>query len=545
MIRIDPEFQALIPPPPAPERAALEASIRRDGVRDPLVVWRGLLVDGHTRYAIWLAIGREGAVLPVPRTRELDLPDRAAVKRWIIENQCARRNLTRFQRTTLLAMNGGERPAYASPSEWTLARWGIEHGHAPAVLAGKLTEGMLRCRRTPRKLKRDADVSPPRGPHKAEGQPLGPIPEGHELGGVSTLTDATGATQSQWTKTRVAGSEEPPVPVPEDFLLESVSVMQRGDASTVVQWARYSPEKKAQWEAWKQAMAEAAELYRGVAEPVPGPDVSAEDLITLFPIGDPHIGLLSWAPETGAHFDTKIACRELLACARELIADAPASHECILGNLGDALHAQDNTHKTPGHGHKLDVDGRTSKVRAALFVLFRGITDLALSKFGRVKWRNLPGNHDPEVAAMIAAWLSAVYEREPRVTVEPADRAHQYDRFGANLFGWHHGDRNKDPELPGIMSKDNDGSGTGWMGSTSNHVWHVGHIHHKTIAEMTSCTVEHHNTLAAPDSYHAGKYRSRRMLQAITYHKEWGEHRRSTVSLARVRAALEAQKGAA
>ncbi len=44
IIHVDSEFAALIPPPPEAERLALEASIARDGIRDPLVLWGATLV---------------------------------------------------------------------------------------------------------------------------------------------------------------------------------------------------------------------------------------------------------------------------------------------------------------------------------------------------------------------------------------------------------------------------------------------------------------------------------------------------------------------
>jgi ParB-like chromosome segregation protein Spo0J len=51
-IVIDPEFESLIPPLSADEFKQLEANIQRDGCTDPLTVWNGILVDGHTRYKI-------------------------------------------------------------------------------------------------------------------------------------------------------------------------------------------------------------------------------------------------------------------------------------------------------------------------------------------------------------------------------------------------------------------------------------------------------------------------------------------------------------
>ena len=51
-IVIDDEFQVLIPQLSVDEFKILEENIRKDGCRDPLVVWNGILVDGHNRYKI-------------------------------------------------------------------------------------------------------------------------------------------------------------------------------------------------------------------------------------------------------------------------------------------------------------------------------------------------------------------------------------------------------------------------------------------------------------------------------------------------------------
>jgi ParB family chromosome partitioning protein len=98
-IQIDSEFQALIPPLSAEERAQLEANIVADGCRDPLVVWGGVLIDGHNRYEICTRLGLVFDVVPK------EFIDRDAARLWICKNQLGRRNLTDFQRVELaLAM---------------------------------------------------------------------------------------------------------------------------------------------------------------------------------------------------------------------------------------------------------------------------------------------------------------------------------------------------------------------------------------------------------------------------------------------------------
>jgi len=86
-IQIDPEFQALIPPLRAEERAQLEANIVADGVRDPLVTWQGVLIDGHNRYEIATRLG-----LPYQVT-SMDFATRDDACDWIDRNQLGRRNL--------------------------------------------------------------------------------------------------------------------------------------------------------------------------------------------------------------------------------------------------------------------------------------------------------------------------------------------------------------------------------------------------------------------------------------------------------------------
>jgi N6-adenosine-specific RNA methylase IME4 len=94
-IRIDAEFQALIPPLRPEELAQLEANILAEGIRDPLVTWGGVLIDGHNRYAI---AERHGLTY---QTVEREFADRDAAVLWVVYNQFGRRNLTTAARAEL------------------------------------------------------------------------------------------------------------------------------------------------------------------------------------------------------------------------------------------------------------------------------------------------------------------------------------------------------------------------------------------------------------------------------------------------------------
>lgn len=386
----------------------------------------------------------------------------------------------------------------------------------------------------------------PRGPsgdHAVDDPPL-QLAEGQELKAQTTHVNADGTLRSRYDKSQIARNPAEYLTVPASHHITKTTTRVDADGRVGMQYITSTPDAALHEAEILAAWARHASLYAGLAGTAPPVDAATLDCdrINLIPIGDPHIGMLAHASETGDHFDTKIACRELLCCIRELVDGMPKCPRIIITNLGDAAHAQDDLARTPGHGHPLDVDGRWPKVLDAIHVVFRGIVDYALTRHEHVEFRNLPGNHDPRLAAELMFWLRAVYEKEPRVTIADAFAAHQYDHFGCNLFGWHHGDQSKKADLPALMAADHDGSGTGLWGVTDEHVWHVGHEHHTTVLETPSCFVWVHNTLAGRDKWHAGRYRAKRMLRGFTYHREYGEDRITTVSLARVRAALKAGK---
>jgi len=86
-ITIDSEFQSLIPPLLPNEFKQLEANICRDGCQEPLTIWNGVLVDGHSRYNICQKHGFEFEITQV----QFESRDHAMA--WIDERQLGRRNL--------------------------------------------------------------------------------------------------------------------------------------------------------------------------------------------------------------------------------------------------------------------------------------------------------------------------------------------------------------------------------------------------------------------------------------------------------------------
>lgn len=97
-LRIDPEFQGKIPPLTDAEFRQLEENILEEGeVREPLIVWNGIIVDGHNR---WKIIQMHPDI-PY-KTKKMNFADRWEAFDWMYRNQLGRRNLTEEQSRYLL-----------------------------------------------------------------------------------------------------------------------------------------------------------------------------------------------------------------------------------------------------------------------------------------------------------------------------------------------------------------------------------------------------------------------------------------------------------
>lgn len=97
-LKIDPEFEKVIPLLTKDEYHQLEENILDDGrIMMPIAVWGDIIVDGHNRYRI----AREYGDIPFSTT-QLDFANRYEVIAWICKNQLGRRNLSDEQKKYLL-----------------------------------------------------------------------------------------------------------------------------------------------------------------------------------------------------------------------------------------------------------------------------------------------------------------------------------------------------------------------------------------------------------------------------------------------------------
>ena len=89
-LQINPEFENMIPELTDDELSQLEENILAEGrIVNPIVVWNGVIVDGHNRYKI---AQKHPHIQFTVHEKEFESEQEAQI--WICSNQLGRRNLT-------------------------------------------------------------------------------------------------------------------------------------------------------------------------------------------------------------------------------------------------------------------------------------------------------------------------------------------------------------------------------------------------------------------------------------------------------------------
>lgn len=309
--------------------------------------------------------------------------------------------------------------------------------------------------------------------------------------------------------------------IPDGLKLKGGSTLYRkGEIEPVLEWVKTSVDEERREQIMRETVSALSSSVKGLAPLSKKPSRCLENLLTVYPLGDPHIGLYAWAKESGEDFDLSIAESLTLGAVDRLVEVSPASRRAIILPLGDIFHANDQSNTTPAHKHQLDVDGRFVKVLHVGVKIFRHAIMRCLEKHDEVVVRFVTGNHDPQAAWALAFTIAAYFENDPRVTVDLDPSAHWFYRFGSVLLGATHGDKSRAGQLPGVMACDR---AKDW-GETLHRYWLCGHIHTSNVTEYPGVSVETFRTLAARDAYAAGHgYRAGRDMRSIVFHKDHGE----------------------
>lgn len=308
-------------------------------------------------------------------------------------------------------------------------------------------------------------------------------------------------------------------PAPPGYLVKGVSTLYDADGQQRAQWVKTTADDEARIKAIHMAVAALSDDIPR-AQPVNPPINVNADLCNLFVLTDYHVGMLAWRKEGGADWDLKIAEDTLDRVFRYTMAKAPDAETIVICQLGDFLHFDGLESVTPTSGRNLDADGRFEKVVGVAIRALRNVVDLALAKHQKVILINAEGNHDIASSVWLRQMFAALYENEPRVTVETSPHPYYAYRHGRAMLGFHHGHLRKMDNLQGVFAA----QFAEMWGQCTHRYAHCGHLHHQRVKEDFGMTVTQHRTLAARDAYASrGGWFAERKASLTTYHKNFGE----------------------
>lgn len=317
--------------------------------------------------------------------------------------------------------------------------------------------------------------------------------------------------------------------VPDGFVAGRISTNYKEDGTVGQQWVIATPDKARQKEMMDAAYAAMSEDLPRVL-PVEGPQIVNADLATVYTLTDSHVGAMCWHKENldpNGDWDLAIAERTLVGCFAQMIRSSPDSRVGVVAQLGDFGHQDGLSPVTPTSFHVLDSDSRFPKIVATMVRILRRVVAMALAKHEHVVVLLAEGNHDISSSVWMRVMFKALYENEPRVEVIDSVMPYYVYQHGKTMIAWHHGHLKKNDQLPLLFAS----QFPQMWGNTIKRYAHCGHRHHVEEKEHSGMTVIQHSTLAARDAYASrGGWMSERQCTAITYHAEFGQVARSTVT---------------
>lgn len=307
-------------------------------------------------------------------------------------------------------------------------------------------------------------------------------------------------------------------PVPDGFMAKGVSTYYNREGKPTGQWVKASIDQERQREIM-QATIEAMCLEIKPVPPVGSPTIVLDQLLTQYTFTDFHLGALCWHREGGADWDVSIAYDTGIGVMKMLVEGSPQSSAAVVNIQGDFLHADSILPVTPSHGHILDADSRFGKVVDVAIKLIRHLVAMALEKHEHVTLLVCEGNHDITSSIWLRKMFVALYENEPRVSVNDSDLPYYVIEHGSTMLAYHHGHLKKNEALPLLFAA----QFAPMWGRTTKRYANTGHRHHAEEKEHSGMTVIQHPTLAARDAYAArGGWFAERAATAITFHKKFG-----------------------
>ena len=323
------------------------------------------------------------------------------------------------------------------------------------------------------------------------------VPEGYTVKGASTYYDKDGNIKGQWVKSQASKEED----------AERLLAFIAGATKNIVPF-------------------EEIEQPKGKI---------TTDRMCCIPLPDIHMGLLCDQLIVGEGWDVKTSLKTYKTGIVELIDSLPATETVVISQLGDLAHQNDSSNMTPASGNDLDVDGRVEKTVEACAEFLVFTIDQCLKKFDIVDFRNILGNHSPDIEMGMNVTLKLLYRNNPRVLFQERCQVRDYVKFGRNIIGFTHWGKGKPEGLGLLMAQEC----REWWSDTGYSYFLTAHKHTMKKFETGGVVIESLRTLIPRDKFaFTNEYYSGRQLDAIIYDKECGECGRRIVDVKKIKTLL-------
>lgn len=228
--------------------------------------------------------------------------------------------------------------------------------------------------------------------------------------------------------------------------------------------------------------------------------------IAIVSIADLHLGKLAWKPETGENYDHNIARERFYFIidqaitrmkAYESISPDEKIEEIIFFWSQDFFHF-DTVDTTTTAGTRQDTDVRWQKLfYMGCEMLVNAIE--SLQTVAPVRTFYTRSNHDTMTSFYAMLYLSAYFKDNGNVEVETGPSGRKYIKYGVNLLGFGHGDK-EGKRVASVMALE---APAEW-GTTFSREFFLGHFHSRQTERDENGVVVRY--LASPTSTDAWHY---------------------------------------
>lgn len=351
------------------------------------------------------------------------------------------------------------------------------------------------------------------------------IKSGTDVGTLGRTIRACKKRAAQFERAEHTGASQP-----DGYAIKGTSSLvdyrENPEGETILQWVKTDRDRERQLELMREAItAMCDDIPRLPA--IKSPKMTNSNLLNLYVITDYHFGMLSWAEETGEDWDVSIAENLLIRWFEAAIASSPDAETGVLCNLGDLVHIDGLESITPTGHNLLDSDTRFAKIVRVVIRCIRRVVDMLLHKHRKLHIIMAEGNHDLASSVWLREMFAAMYERDKRITIDTSPDPYYCIEHGQTSLFFHHGHKRKPASVDDVfVAKFRE-----VFGRTKFSYAHMGHMHHVWQKETNLMIVEQHRTLAAKDAYASrGGWLSGREASCITYHKDYGQTGRVTIT---------------